>query len=194
MSSHHIYPVPHLLLRKSTLYPSFLLSSFVFSPLRDLLLLCVCCCLESTSASVSVWMPHISTLLSSTPLTLWLALLFLLLLWLLLCLLTFLPGLLLLSLYIVLFLSLSICFILLSLPSSTLFYMFCRWIRGTFFLFALFHFLCRAVVRSAEVPSPPLRGPVRHVEAVDSCLRPPQHPGPMLLTPLWSVRPCPRHL
>lgn len=72
----------------------------------------------------------------------------------------------------------------LSFPSSTLFYMFCRGICGSFFLFALFHFLCRAVVRSVEVLSPQPRGPVRLVEAVDSCLRPLQHPGPMLLTPL----------
>lgn len=43
---YHIYPVPFLLQRKSTLYPSFLLSSFIFFLLRDMLLLCVCCCLN----------------------------------------------------------------------------------------------------------------------------------------------------
>ena len=46
MFSHHIYPVPHLLLQKSTLYPSFLLSSFFFS------LICVTCCFSMYGA---VW-------------------------------------------------------------------------------------------------------------------------------------------
>lgn len=78
---------------------------------------------------------------------------------------------------------LSFCFCLLYFPSST-FYMLFHWICGSFFLFALFHFLCRAVVRSAEVPSLQPRGPVRHVEVVDSCLRPLQRPGLMLPTPL----------
>lgn len=32
--SHRVYPVPHVLLLKSTLYPSFLPSSVVFFPLR----------------------------------------------------------------------------------------------------------------------------------------------------------------
>lgn len=76
------------------------------------------------------------------------------------------------------FLSASLCF-LLSFPSWTLFYMFCRGICGSFFLFALFHFLFRAVVQSAEVRSPPRRGPALHVEAVDNCLRPLRPPALM---------------
>lgn len=51
MFRHHIYPVPHLLLQKSTLYPSFL-PSFVFFPLPDMLLLYVCCCLASSLLSI----------------------------------------------------------------------------------------------------------------------------------------------
>ena len=123
--------------------------------------------------------------LSSTPRTLWLVLLLLLLLWFLFLsfLASGLSGFLSTSLSCILSLPLYL-FYTLSFPSSSLFYMFCRWICGSFFLFALFHFLCRAVVRSAEVLSPQPRGPVLHVEAVDSCLRPPQHPGPMLPTPL----------
>lgn len=73
----------------------------------------------------------------------------------------------------------SFCF---SFPSWTLFYMFCCGICGSFFLFALFHFLFRAVVQSAEVRSPQRRGPALHVEAVDNCLRPLRPPAPMLHT------------
>lgn len=47
MFSYHIYPVLHLLSWKSTLYPSFLLSSFVFFPLRNMLLFYVWSCLKS---------------------------------------------------------------------------------------------------------------------------------------------------
>lgn len=72
----------------------------------------------------------------------------------------------------------------LSFPSWTLFYMFCRGICGSFFLFALFHFSFRAVVQSAEVLSPQRRGPALHVEAVDNCLRPLRPPALMLPTPL----------
>lgn len=121
MFSHHIYPVPHLLLLKSTLYPSFLLSSFVFFPLRDMLLLYVWCCLESHlfyphPLLYYFLIPFISAFLFSTSCTLWLVLLFLLLLWFLFLsflafsiwtlLLPFLP------IDLVFLLSLSICFIL----------------------------------------------------------------------------------
>lgn len=81
------------------------------------------------------------------------------------------------------FLSASLRFPL-SFPSWTLFYMFCRELCGSFFLFALFHFSFRAVVQSAEVRSPQRRGPALHVEAVDSCLRPLRPPALMLPTPL----------
>lgn len=84
---------------------------------------------------------------------------------------------------LLLFLLLLLVF-LLSFPSWTLFYMFCRGICGSFFLFALFHFSFRAVVQSAEVRSPQRRGPALHVEAVDSCLRPLRPPAPTLPTPL----------
>ena len=60
-----------------------------------------------------------------------------------------------------------------------------------FFLFALFHFSCRAVVRSAEALSPPPRGPVPRAVGVASCPRPLQHPALMSPTPLWSVKPWP---
>lgn len=85
--SHHIYPVPHWLLQKSTLYPSFLLSSFVFlssawhvaSPcvllfgISSFLIHILCC----------YFLMHlIFAFLSSTSHTLLLVLLFLLLLWL----------------------------------------------------------------------------------------------------------------
>lgn len=56
------------------------------------------------------------------------------------------------------------------------------------FFICCISFLCRAVVQSAGVQSPPRRGPVHHDEDVDSCLRPLQRPGPMSLTPLWSVK------
>lgn len=189
MFSHHIYPVRHLLLQKSTLYPSFLLSSFVlfFFPLRDMSLLYVCCCLASSFfihmlCSVMLWC--LSFLPFYPPPTLSLVLLFLMLLWFLLSLLLSIWTLLLCLYLSILHSFFPLCLKLYLSHYSTLFYMFCRWIRGSFFLFALFHFLCRAVVRSAEVLSPPPRGPVHHAEAVDSCLRPLQHPGPMLLTPL----------
>lgn len=180
MFSYHIYPVLHLLSWKSTLYPSFLLSSFVFFPLRNMLLFYVWSCLKSHlfyphHLLCSFLMPFISATL------LWMVLLFLLLLWILLwsfsCF----------SIWTLClaFFSFSLCWLhAKSLPSSTLFYMFCRWICGSFFLFALFHFLCRAVVQSAEALSPQPRGPVHHGGAVGSCLRPRQHPGLMLLTPL----------
>lgn len=51
-------------------------------------------------------------------------------------------------------------------------------LRGSFFLFALFHFSCRAVVRSAAAPSPRPRGPARHAAAADSCPRPPPRLDP----------------
>lgn len=75
-------------------------------------------------------------------------------------------------------------FYALSSSSSALFYMLCLWICGSFFLFALFHFLCRAVVQSAEVQFHRPQEPVHHGEVADSCLRHLPHPDPTSHTPL----------